>query len=80
MAGAAFPVPARRRPVFFGCSLGNSPARPEELRSPPSNGVERHDKVLGFVARGFGYLVCGAVVLGVICAVLGGMAVLVASQ
>jgi hypothetical protein len=37
-------------------------------------------KVLGFVARGFGYLVCGAVVLGVICAVLGGMAVLVASQ
>jgi hypothetical protein len=37
-------------------------------------------KVLGALARGFGYLVFGAIALGVICAVLGGLAVLVAGH
>jgi hypothetical protein len=37
-------------------------------------------KVFGALARGFGYLVFGAIALGVICAVLGGLAGLVAGH
>jgi hypothetical protein len=36
-------------------------------------------KVVGFVARGFGYLVVGAVLLGVMAACLGGLAAIVAT-
>lgn len=35
-------------------------------------------KALGFAARGFGYVVFGAIALGAMCAVLGGLAALVA--
>jgi hypothetical protein len=36
-------------------------------------------KVVRFVARGFGYLVVGAVLLGVMAAILGGLAAIVAT-
>jgi hypothetical protein len=37
-------------------------------------------RAIGFAARGFGYLVFGAVALGLLCAVLGGLAAVIATH